>query len=186
MAAAACTQRTALRSGVACSRSSRRVPAFTRSRAATVTVRAQTGTTSRRELVAGTAAALLAAVSLGAAPSAQAFLGFGEDAQKQEQYKSDTSAILASVNGALALEKDDPARDDKIAVVRKDINAWVAKYRRDAKFSGKPSYSNTYSAINALAGHYNSFGTQAPVPKKRLERLTKELNDAELLLSRDR
>jgi hypothetical protein len=47
-------------------------------------------------------------------------------------------------------------------------------------------HSNTYSAINALAGHYNSFGTQAPVPKKRLERLTKELNDAELLLSRDR
>lgn len=32
---------------------------------------------------------------------------------------------------------------------------------------------NTYSALNALAGHYNSFGTSAPVPKKRLERLVK-------------
>lgn len=27
--------------------------------------------------------------------------------------------------------------------------------------------------LNALAGHYNSFGTSAPIPKKRLERLTK-------------
>jgi hypothetical protein len=33
--------------------------------------------------------------------------------------------------------------------------------------------SNTYSALNALAGHYNSFGATAPIPKKRLERLTK-------------
>lgn len=32
---------------------------------------------------------------------------------------------------------------------------------------------NTYSALNALAGHYNSFGATAPIPKKRLERLTK-------------
>lgn len=33
--------------------------------------------------------------------------------------------------------------------------------------------SNTYSALNALAGHYNSFGTQSSIPKKRLERLVK-------------
>jgi hypothetical protein len=33
--------------------------------------------------------------------------------------------------------------------------------------------SNTYSALNALAGHYNSFGATAPIPKKRLDRLTK-------------
>jgi hypothetical protein len=26
------------------------------------------------------------------------------------------------------------------AQLRKDINSWVAKYRRDTKFSGKPSY----------------------------------------------
>ena len=32
---------------------------------------------------------------------------------------------------------------------------------------------NVYSAVNALAGHYNNFGTSAPVPKKRLERLVK-------------
>ena len=33
--------------------------------------------------------------------------------------------------------------------------------------------SNTYSALNALAGHYNNFGATTPVPKKRLERAQK-------------
>ena len=40
-------------------------------------------------------------------------------------------------------------------------------------FSGRPSYGNTYSAVNAMAGHLNSFGPTAPVPKKRLERMIK-------------
>jgi hypothetical protein len=39
------------------------------------------------------------------------------------------------------------------------------------------SCSNTYSALNALAGHYNSFGATAPIPKKRLDRLTKVSSD---------
>ncbi len=33
--------------------------------------------------------------------------------------------------------------------------------------------SNTYSVLNALAGHYNSFGATAPIPKKRLDRIVK-------------
>lgn len=154
-----------------------------KSRASCVVVRAQANV-SRRELAAFGAAAL-AAATLKAEP-AQAFLGFGEGAAREEAYKSDTAAILTKVNGAIALERDDPARDEKIGEIRKDINGWVAKYRRDEKFSGRPSFSNTYSAINALAGHYNSFGTQAPIPKKRLDRLNKELSDAELLLARNR
>ena len=32
---------------------------------------------------------------------------------------------------------------------------------------------NTYSALSALAGHYNNFGPDTNVPKKRLDRLTK-------------
>lgn len=35
------------------------------------------------------------------------------------------------------------------------------------------SCRQTYAAVNALAGHYNSFGPTAPLPKKRLERLRK-------------
>jgi hypothetical protein len=75
--------------------------------------------------------------------------------------------------------------------------------------------SNTYSALNAVAGHYNNFGTKYPLPVKRAERALKarpraaplsaacapagrctradarraaaqELSDAELLLERGR
>jgi hypothetical protein len=40
----------------------------------------------------------------------------------------------------------------------------------------------TYAALNALAGHYNSFGTTAPLPKKRLERLRKVRGPLRMLL----
>ena len=94
--------------------------------------------------------------------------------------------MLEKVIGVLALDKDDAGRDDAVKSLRKDINAWVADYRRDAKFSGRPSYGNTYSVLNALAGHFNSFGTKAPFPKKRLERVEKEIADAQLFLTRGR
>ena len=45
---------------------------------------------------------------------------------------------------------------------------------------------NTYSALNAVAGHYNSFGSDTPLPKKRLDRVMKELDDADKLLGRGR
>jgi hypothetical protein len=45
--------------------------------------------------------------------------------------------------------------------------------RRDTQFSGRPSFGNTYSAVNAITGHINSFGAQQPVPKKRAERIVK-------------
>lgn len=133
------------------------------------------------------------------------------------------------------MDREAATYDDAVKKVRKETNDWVAKYRRDNAFSGRPSFgcvgvavavdavlrndswllgvkshtrhcvcnvhvvgavqdnhmctpqhSNTYSALNALAGHYNSFGTNAPIPKKRLERIEKELGDAERLLERGR
>lgn len=96
------------------------------------------------------------------------------------------AAVLDLVVSAVALDKDAPDRDERVAEVRKGINSWVAKYRRSDKFAGRPSYSNTYAVCNTLAGHYNSFGTKAPLPKKRLERLQRELEDAQKLLERGR
>ena len=37
----------------------------------------------------------------------------------------------------------------------------------------KRACRSTYTALNALAGHYNNFGPTAPVPKKRLDRINK-------------
>ncbi len=50
------------------------------------------------------------------------------------------STILADVKNTLDMEKDDPAKDEKVKALRKEINEWVATYRREPKVSGRPSY----------------------------------------------
>ena len=40
----------------------------------------------------------------------------------------------------VTLDKDAPNREERIADVRKQINTWVAKYRRNEQFAGRPSY----------------------------------------------
>ena len=58
-------------------------------------------------------------------------------------------------------------REESINTTRNMTNAWVAKYRRDNKTTGKPSYGQVYSALNAVSGHFNNFGTKYPFPAKR-------------------
>ena len=48
--------------------------------------------------------------------------------------------ILAAARGAIDMDKEDPDRDETIKAVRGDINNWVARYRRDQQFSGRPSF----------------------------------------------
>ena len=58
--------------------------------------------------------------------------------------------------------------DEKAAAIektRKLTNDWVARYRRDKGITGRPSYGNVYSALNAVSGHYNNFGTKYPFPR---------------------
>jgi photosystem II Psb27 protein len=40
----------------------------------------------------------------------------------------------------MALDRNAPDHDDKVKALRKEINVWVAKYRREPKVSGKPSF----------------------------------------------
>jgi photosystem II Psb27 protein len=136
---------------------------------------------SRREVVATVASA---AALLSATP-AWAFLGIGEGQEKLDAYNSDTSAVLGEVKKYLDLPKDDPSREEFVLGLRDSINSWVAKYRR-SDFTGKQSFGNTYTTLNALAGHFNSFGNGQPLPKKRFERAVKEVGDAEKQLARGR
>ena len=78
----------------------------------------------------------------------------------------------------------DDKRGESIEQTRLLTNAWVARYRRDKGITGKPSYGNVYSALNAVSGHYNNFGTKYPLPKKRQDRVLAEFNTAEIALSR--
>lgn len=85
----------------------------------------------------------------------------------------------------LSLPVGDAGLGAAVDKTRQVTNAWVAKYRRSGVV-GRASYGNTYAALNAVAGHYNNFGTKYPLPAKRAARALKELDDATLLLDRGR
>ncbi|CAM9850370.1 unnamed protein product [Phaeothamnion confervicola] len=58
--------------------------------------------------------------------------------------------------------------------------------RRFPNVAGKISYSNLYTSINVLAGHYASYGPKFPVPEKRRKRLFIEYSDIERAIKRQR
>ncbi len=93
---------------------------------------------------------------------------------------------MGALKLTLELTKESEDRETVVAASKDEANKWVAKYRREGKFTGRPSYGNTYSVINAVLGHYNNFGSDTLFPKKRLERATKEVEDAGRALTRGR
>jgi photosystem II Psb27 protein len=127
----------------------------------------------------GSAGLLLVAASL-VVEAGEALADGGED------YKNETQQVIDQVKATLELEKTDPRKADAVASLRLISNDWVAKYRRDKKVAGKPSFSNMYSVVNAIAGHYISFGPTYPIPVKRKDRILDEVKDAEKALSRGR
>lgn len=129
---------------------------------------------------------------------ARAFLGFGANAD--EVYATDTKEVIESMRvrivtrpgvishalqATLAIPAGASTQAAALARTRSLTNAWVAKYRR-SNVTGRASFGNTYSALNAVAGHYNSYGTKYPLPAKRADRVLKELDDASMLLERGR
>eukprot|EP00897_Mesotaenium_endlicherianum_P005035 jgi/Mesen1/455/ME000101S10685 len=128
----------------------------------------------RREIaLSGLGAALFAVV----APEA-ARADFIED------YKNETTTVIEQVRNTISLDKNDPSKGQAVDSLRSMSNTWVAKYRREKAVAGKPSFSNMYSVLNAISGHYISFGPGYPFPKKRSERILQEMKDAEKALAR--
>ena len=103
-----------------------------------------------------------------------------------EDYREETKIVIERVKSTLGLERGDPAASDAVDALRVLSNDWVAKYRREKAVAGKPSFSNMYSALNAISGHYISFGNGYPIPKKRALRILEEVTDAERALTRGR
>merc|ERR1712100_735831 len=102
----------------------------------------------------------------------------------EEEYQSETYSLANLAKEVSTMPKDVLGKEQKVDSLKTEINRWVAKYRREPKFGGRPSYNNMYSAVNALSGHFNTFGLSAPVPKKRLDRVLYELDQTVLFLSR--
>lgn len=87
-----------------------------------------------------------------------------------KEYEKETLDLIVLAKEVSVLSKDVVEKGSKIGILKETINLWVSKYRREPKFAGRPSFSNMYSAVNALSGHFNNFGPNAPIPKKRLDR----------------
>ena len=130
-------------------------------------------------------ALMMGGLSLWAVGSpAQAFLGIGED--RSAEYTEETQKVIDGIRSALAKEPNTDEREQAMGEVKNISVKWVSKYRRDPKFAGRPSYSQMYSAVNALDGQLVSFGLKANFPKKRLDRMMKSVDDAERQLQRGR
>ncbi|XP_055823463.1 photosystem II repair protein PSB27-H1, chloroplastic [Solanum dulcamara] len=131
----------------------------------------------RREFLSLAAGILSPALLL---PATSAF------AASDEEYVKEASEVIQKVRSTLNMDKGDPNIADSVAELREASNYWVAKYRREKALLGRASFRDIYSALNAVSGHYVSFGPTTPIPAKRKMRILEEMDTAEKALQRGR
>ncbi|KAH0651086.1 hypothetical protein KY284_030998 [Solanum tuberosum] len=107
-------------------------------------------------------------------------------AATDEEYVKEASEVIQKVRSTLNMDKGDPNIADSVAELREASNYWVAKYRREKALLGRASFRDIYSALNAVSGHYVSFGPTTPIPAKRKVRILEEMDTAEKALQRGR
>lgn len=126
---------------------------------------------------------LSAATTLGATLIVSSSAAF---ASSDEEYVKDTEDVINKVRATITMDKTDPNVAAAVAELRDMSNSWVAKYRREKALLGRASFRDIYSALNAVSGHYISFGPTATIPAKRKARILEEMDSAEKALSRGR
>lgn len=134
---------------------------------------------SRRDVLAGSG--LGAALLLCGAPVPPQARAASDD-----EYTSETKEVIGKVRSTISMDKADPKVADAVTELRELSNSWVAKYRREKSLLGRQSFRDMYSALNAVSGHYISFGPTAPIPNKRRTRILEEMDAVEKSLSRGR
>ncbi|KAH7675857.1 Photosystem II Pbs27 protein [Dioscorea alata] len=107
-------------------------------------------------------------------------------AASDEEYVRETTEVIGKVRSTINLDRTDPNLAAAVADLREVSNTWVAKYRREKALLGRASFRDMYSALNAVSGHYISFGPAAPIPTKRKARILEEMDTAEKSLLRGR
>ncbi|GAA0165891.1 hypothetical protein LIER_40081 [Lithospermum erythrorhizon] len=107
-------------------------------------------------------------------------------AASDDEYVKETEEVINKVRSTLTLDRADPNVAEKVTELRETSNSWVAKYRREKALLGRASFRDMYSALNAVSGHYISFGPTAPIPAKRKQRILEEMDTAEKALLRGR
>ena len=91
---------------------------------------------------------------------------------------------MNSITTAVELPQDDANKVDAQTTARGQINEFIARYRRDPKTKGLASFMTMGTALNALAGHYNSYPNR-PVPEKLQKRLGQEFKAVKVALKRE-
>nr|ADD54622.1 chloroplast photosystem II Z-like precursor [Galdieria sulphuraria] len=99
---------------------------------------------------------------------------------------ADVRNMVESLRMACDLQRDTPEHDSTVQRIRKQMSDFVSFYRRNPNVAGSPSFSTIYTAINTVAGHYTTFGTEYPIPEKRKARLEQQFKDIERAVSRGR
>ncbi|KAK4484431.1 hypothetical protein RD792_007012 [Penstemon davidsonii] len=107
-------------------------------------------------------------------------------AASDDEYVKETADVINKVRTTITLEKTDPKIAAAVAELRETSNYWVAKYRKEKALLARTSFRDIYSALNAVSGHYVSFGPTAPIPAKRKQRILEEMDTAEKALLRGR
>ncbi|XP_058081871.1 photosystem II repair protein PSB27-H1, chloroplastic [Magnolia sinica] len=134
--------------------------------------------TGRRELMVGISGGLiLPTLLIPVSPSLAA---------SDEEYVKETEEVISKIRSTINMDKTDPKVAMAVAELREASNSWVAKYRREKALLGRASFRDMYSALNAVSGHYISFGPTAPIPAKRKARILEEMDTAEKALLRGR
>ena len=134
--------------------------------------------TRRGVLAAGVAAFAAAAFDFAPADAADYVL--------TKEYLTDATNLISNMKLATNLTRGEPNFEETVVATRKEMNAFVAYYRRQARYSGAQSFNTIYTAINTLSGHYASFGNTYPVPAKRRDRLTVQYKEIEKYLKKGR
>ena len=133
---------------------------------------------SRRAFLAASVAATATALLPGVASARNQFMS--------GDYKVDAALVLGDMRAACELGRGAPGMAETVGKTRKEMNEFVALYRRNDKVSGSTSFSTLYTAINTLSGHYASYGSTYPVPEKRKKRLAQQFSEIDRALSRGR
>ncbi|CAI8592628.1 unnamed protein product [Vicia faba] len=107
-------------------------------------------------------------------------------AASDEEYVKETEEVISKLRTTITMDKNDPNVSTAVAELRENSNSWVAKYRREKALLARTSFRDMYSALNAVSGHYISFGPTAPIPAKRRARILEEVEVAEKSLKRGR
>lgn len=99
-------------------------------------------------------------------------------------YTEDTLALVETLREAISLPEGTAEKRAAQAEAKQQINTFAARYRRDNRFSDRPSFITIQTALNSLAGHYSSYPNR-PLPEKLQERIEKEFKQVERAIARE-